>query len=174
MESSLKCIKQRGFEKTTMGDIAKEAGISRPTLYKYYKSKDEMFYGGIDLMALNFAEEVVKHSRKFESYEERVVEIIVFVVSELPKHEYLSLIFDTECSALLKERAFSAEETRLFSEMTAEPLIELRPSIHKEGVEITEMMSRFAISIIMFPGVYGNDKKELRRLIKKRLLPGLI
>ena len=32
-----------GFRRVTMGDLAKEAGISRPTLYSVFASKEEVF-----------------------------------------------------------------------------------------------------------------------------------
>jgi hypothetical protein len=35
-------------------------------------------------------------------------------------------------------------------------------------------MSRFAISMILFPGRYASDHDGLRRLIRSRVLPGLI
>ena len=62
----------------------------------------------------------------------------------------------------------------VFSELTAEPLIELCPELKGEGVEITEVMSRFAISMVLFPGRYATDLDGLRTLIKKRVLPGLV
>lgn len=37
------CFVRYGFRKTTMGDIAVAAGISRPALYLMYGSKDEVF-----------------------------------------------------------------------------------------------------------------------------------
>lgn len=39
-----KFFMERGLEKTTMDDIAKEAQYSKTTLYVYFKSKDEIFY----------------------------------------------------------------------------------------------------------------------------------
>jgi len=58
--------------------------------------------------------------------------------------------------------------------MTAAPLIEICPYLAEQGVEISEVMSRFAISLILFPGKYVNDDDGLRRMIKSRILPGLI
>lgn len=157
-----------------MSDIAKEAGIARPTLYKHFKSKQAILFTGIDSVALSFAAAVVAHARQFDTLEERIVETIVYVVQELPKHPYLSLAFDNECSLALRDRAFSHEATVIFSEMTAAPLIEVRPDLAHEGVEISEIMSRFAISMILFPGRYASDHDGLRQLIRSRVLPGLI
>jgi AcrR family transcriptional regulator len=173
-QAALDCIKRLGFDKTSMSDIAQEAGISRPTLYKHYKNKLDIFFAGIDWVAFSFTQSVVKHASQFHSFEERVTETIIYVVSELPKHPYLCLVLNNECAAALKERAFSDEETRIFSEMTAAPLVELRPDLKDEGVEISELMSRFAISMILFPGKYSNDLNALRQLIEKRILPGLV
>jgi len=173
-EAALETIKRNGLAKATMSDIAKKAGVARPTLYKHFKSKIEIFFSAIDMVALSFAESVVDHAREFATVEERIIETIIYVVTELPRHRHLSLVLNNECAEALRARAFSDEETLVFSKMTAGPLIEIRPDLEDQGIEITEVMSRFSISIIQFPGRYSTDHEGLRKLIKKRILPGLI
>src|ERR1700690_3720962 len=34
---------ERGFQSTTMDDIAKEAGFTKPILYQYFESKTELY-----------------------------------------------------------------------------------------------------------------------------------
>jgi len=172
--AGLDCIQRSGFDKTTMSDIAKEAGIARPTLYKHYKNKQSILFTGIDTVALSFAESVVDHARTFATVEDRIVETIVYVVRMLPRHPYLSLVLDNECSSAMRDRAFSHEATEIFSAMTAAPLIEVRPDLADQGIEISEVMARFAISLILFPGKYASDGDGLRQLIRLRILPGLI
>ena len=172
--AALACLKRQGIEKTTMSDIAKEAGIARPTLYKYFKNIEEVLSTAIDIEAYSFAESVVKHVTKFATIEERIVETIIYVVEELPKDPNLSIIINDDSAKTLRDRAFSDEATLVFSEMTAVPLIEIRPELMGQGVEISEIMSRFAISMILFPGKYANDYDGLRALINRRILPGLI
>ena len=173
-KAALECLKRLGLKKTSMSDIAKEAGISRPTLYKYFKNKEEVFFTAVDLEAHAFAESVVKHAKRFATIEERIVETIINVVKELPKVQNLSFVLDHELAGALRDRAFSDEATLVFSEMTALPLIEIRPDLADQGVEISEIMSRFALSMILFPGKYSTDYDSLRGLIEKRILPGLI
>jgi len=171
--AALSCLKRQGIEKTTMSDIAREAGIARPTLYKHFKNIGEVLYTAIDIEAYNFAESVVRHAQQFATFEERIVETIVYVVEELPKDANLSIIINDERAKTLRDRAFSDEATLVFSEMTAVPLIEIRPDLVDQGVEISEIMSRFAISMILFPGKYSDDSDGLRALINRRILPGL-
>jgi len=173
-KAALECLNRLGLEKTGMSDIAKEAGISRPTLYKYFKNKEEVFFTAIDLEAHAFAESVVKHAQQFATIEDRIVETIIYVVEELPKEQNLSFVLNHELAGALRARAFSDEATLVFSEMTALPLIEIRPDLADQGADISEIMARFAISMILFPGKYSTDYDGLRGLIKKRLLPGLI
>lgn len=172
-DAALECIKRASFDKTTMSDIAKQAGITRPTLYKHFKNKNEIFFAAIDAAALLFADSVVAHAKQFATFEERVIETIVFVVTELPRHRHLSLVLNNDCAETLRKRAFYDEATLVFSAMAAAPLIEVRLAIKGQGVEIAEIMARFAISIILFPGKFTSDYEGLRELIKKRILPGL-
>ncbi|MBK8289206.1 MAG: hypothetical protein IPK95_11710 [Cellvibrionales bacterium] len=85
---------------------------------------------------------------------------------ELPKHRYLSLVLKGEFYEVLRARAFSDEATEVFSKMTSAPLIEIRPDLKDQEVELSEIMSRFAISLIQFPGKYGNDHDALEKLIE--------
>jgi len=43
IEAAAKCFSERGYTKTTMDKIAEEAGVSKGTLYWYFKSKEELF-----------------------------------------------------------------------------------------------------------------------------------
>lgn len=43
MEAAAKLIAHYGYDKTTVSDIAKEAGISKGAVYLHYKSKEELF-----------------------------------------------------------------------------------------------------------------------------------
>ena len=43
VDAAEKLFADKGFEETTMDDIALEAEYTKPTLYKYFKSKEEIF-----------------------------------------------------------------------------------------------------------------------------------
>lgn len=42
LRTAARVFSQRGFHQTTLSDIAKELHIAKPTLYHYFKSKDEI------------------------------------------------------------------------------------------------------------------------------------
>ncbi len=45
----------KGFEKTTMDDIAARLGVTKPAIYRYYKNKEELFLASVaETMAEEF------------------------------------------------------------------------------------------------------------------------
>lgn len=44
IEAALKVFAEKGFSDATMADIAKEAGVSTPVLYEYFKTKEDLLF----------------------------------------------------------------------------------------------------------------------------------
>ena len=44
LEAARKVLFSKGYVKATMDEIALEAEISKPTIYQYFKSKDDLFF----------------------------------------------------------------------------------------------------------------------------------
>ena len=48
LSGALKVFAQKGYDKTTISDIAKELGISQGLCYRYYASKEEIYDAAVD------------------------------------------------------------------------------------------------------------------------------
>lgn len=59
LDAAVEVFARKGFHETSMDTIAAEASISKPMLYLYYGSKDELFRACIQREGLRFVESVV-------------------------------------------------------------------------------------------------------------------
>lgn len=50
LQAALHCFLTFGFSKTSMDDIAKRAGVSRPLVYLTFKNKEAVFAGVFDYL----------------------------------------------------------------------------------------------------------------------------
>ena len=57
LQASWKLIHQYGYQKTTIDDIARTAGIAKGTIYLYFRSKSEIMLALVDLTNLRIADE---------------------------------------------------------------------------------------------------------------------
>lgn len=60
LDSAIKVFSQNGFHQASMDAIAKEAAISKPMLYLYYGSKDELFGACLQRESGRFLEAISK------------------------------------------------------------------------------------------------------------------
>ena len=90
----LKCavdlIIEKGFEKTTLREIAKAAGVSNPTIYNYFPSKEKLLFGYIEQKHKETVE-ILESIEDFHTYTLR---------------EQLQTLIDTELELYLEDREF--------------------------------------------------------------------
>lgn len=71
LEAALDCFYQRGFQATRLEDIAEQAGVSKGTVYLYFDSKEQLFAGLIDHVALPIVEHIeqlAEHSHSLAAF----------------------------------------------------------------------------------------------------------
>ena len=61
MEGALICVKRWGIDKTSLNDIAREAGCARQTVYNYYGSRDGVVLAALLESSRQFAERLQTH-----------------------------------------------------------------------------------------------------------------
>lgn len=69
-----------GYHKTTMDDLAREAGVARRTLYLHFKSKDEIFLERIDRVVARLIEELRAIARSPAPAEDRLRRMLLLRV----------------------------------------------------------------------------------------------
>jgi len=90
LKSAVELITQNGFENVTLREIAKNAGVSNPTIYNYFPSKEKLLYSYIELKHQE-ARDSIEAMGEFHTYSLR---------------EQLQTLVETELELYLEDREF--------------------------------------------------------------------
>jgi len=148
LKAAEKIFAQKGFSLATMDDIAEEAQFSKATLYRYYKSKSEIFF---EIIYKSF-EEVLQNTKKIKkeeiSSEKKLRELIYYVSSYYHKKKNISRIFIMEKSAMRKILNLDSKEQFMHSskhppipavfKAKMEEIFNIMCEIIKEGIKSGE------------------------------------
>lgn len=110
VRAASKRFSRHGFGKTTLDEIARDVRIGKPTIYHYFKSKDELFYSSIDFQSLQFIEDIKAiFNNQDLPVGARLLEYFAF--KETINHRY-KLLYDLTL-ALLKDDTLEKEKVIL-------------------------------------------------------------
>lgn len=174
IDAAIRCVKQWGIEKTNLNDIAKEAGVTRPTVYNYFPNRHDVIRIALLQSGYHFAKRLMTHINSFDTLEDRLIESLVFALEELPKEPYLTIITQTDMSSHVNADALNdAEGQAICLELFCEIFRHQMPPVD-ELLEITEFTTRIMLSLLMIQGPLQRNIDEQRQFLKRRLLPSLI
>ncbi|NLT94138.1 MAG: TetR/AcrR family transcriptional regulator [Clostridia bacterium] len=70
---------KKGFYRVTMDELSAEAGISKRTLYRYYRSKDELVEAAIDVFLADISEKINELTAVHYNPDEMFIQIFKYV-----------------------------------------------------------------------------------------------
>lgn len=173
INSALSCLASKGLHKTTLNDIAQHAGVSRPTVYSYFKDKDAIIQFALLQSAYGIADDIIAHIEKLPSAEERIVEAMLYALKRLPKEPYLALLADPLIANLVNEYALVSEEGNALCQRIFKSALIDHYQDNKELNEIIELCTRLLLSLLTLKPAKKRNQKEQREFLERRLLPAL-
>ncbi|MCX4098450.1 TetR/AcrR family transcriptional regulator [Nocardia sp. alder85J] len=85
-----------GVDKTTMDDIAKAAGVSRPTIYRYFRDRDTLIADLIRLRSRKLFVRGTKFVLEREHFRDQLVDGLMFMVDHGRQDPLIRLIVGPE------------------------------------------------------------------------------
>jgi AcrR family transcriptional regulator len=133
MDAALTCFARKGYHKTTMDDIVAESGLSKGTLYWYFKSKDELFFSLVNSFFLEIRHDIDAIAEQHTSASDKLRALAHEFVSFFDEvTEFLSVFFEFWMQSALNEQL-----NQLFQNM----LVQYRGKIAgiiEDGIEAGE------------------------------------
>ena len=128
LKSAVEIIISKGYENATLREIAKDAGVSNPTIYNYFPSKERLIYGYIEQ----------KHKESIEILE-GIEEFNTYTL-----REQLQTLIDTELELYLEDREFIVQIADMVFQSNSLKLGKLYQT-NELFIEVVEQMLNLAI-----------------------------
>ena len=171
LDATIDCVKTWGVEKTSLNDIAKRAGVTRPTVYNYYGNRTAVIRAALINSGHHFAERIIAHVQAWPDAADRLVEAIVFALEELPKEPYLAVITRADLSSYIYEDALSDTEGVEMCLAIFDAILAGTPLSEQDRLEVMELSVRLALSMLMLSGPATHEGDDLRGFLRRRLVP---
>ena len=174
MRAALTCIARVGVRKTTLDEVAREAGCARATLYRYYPGKDAVLAAVVDREARCMASRVCVRAAGCDTFEDAVVELVLTSTHELLSHPALTFVAKVEPEFFL--RCLTFEGSTPFFHRTVELFAPaLERFLDRESAErVVELLARLVLSYSFSPGDFFDFSREdsVRELVRHFVMPG--
>ena len=101
LDAALEVAAMHGLNRLSVGDVAKRAGLSRPTLYKHFASRDELVSQMVLREAGRIVEQVIAAAERHDDPLRSLHDAIITALELLRGHPLLDRPIATEPEALL-------------------------------------------------------------------------
>ena len=173
VEAALACVKRWGVEKVTLNDIAKEARVTRPTVYSYFKTRDDVIRYALLQSAYGFSQKLFKVIDSEETPRDRLLESFLYALKHLPNEPYLEMVTDAGLSAILNAHALNAPDGLEITRGLFRLIFKEEEPSDAELDEIIEVTMRMILSLLTVDSPVKRNDNEMRSFLERRLLPSL-
>jgi AcrR family transcriptional regulator len=173
LEATYACIARDGLDGTTVDAAAREAGVSRATVYRWFQGgREQLLNETIAWQTDRFFEDLAVEVAGCTTFEDVVTRALVSAHRWVAEHEVLQRLLDTEPGQLLPP---IIEEMRKLV-----PAIGrfVEPYLVAEGVSEPEAkgeyVARLVVSHLSSPGGWDlDDPDQVAELVRTELLAGV-
>jgi AcrR family transcriptional regulator len=174
--AALRCVARWGFGKTTVDDIAREAGVSRATAYRVFPGgKDRLVETVVHHELGRMFHEAETEAAAAETLEDLLCTGIRISMEMLTGHDALHYMLTHEPEAVLPHFAFHRLDGLLAyaAELSRPHLARFLPGERVRPA--AELVARVVLTYSLNPSdqVNPNDPESIRRLVRTYLLPAM-
>jgi AcrR family transcriptional regulator len=117
LDATVTCLARYGVGKTTIDDVAREAGCSRATVYRYHANRNALVLAAVDREIADLTASVLEAGRAADALEDAIVAMFVTAARWITGHDALQRALELEPEVILPSLSFEGAD-RLFAEAT--------------------------------------------------------
>jgi AcrR family transcriptional regulator len=172
LEVAARCIARNGIAGTGIAHVALEAGVSRPTVYRYFKDREELIRSVLLQAGLRLASQVQDQIRSVAHPGEKAVEATVFTLRAIRENPVLRQVWQPAMFDANVLHGFTQPPSITFARVAFTEIIEASGWDEEEAAETMELMLRMILSLLAAPEPQRSEH-ELREFLRRRLVPAL-
>ena len=177
VDAAVRCIARWGLSKTTLDDVAREAGCSRATVYRAFPGgKDGLIEAVTRTELSRFFVRLAQVIEGTDDLEDLLVAAITEANRALTSHEALQFLLRHEPEVVLPNLTFHRAELVLGA-VAAFGTPYLTPHVgEEEAAPLAEWVARLVLSYTLCPSETHDlsSPDDVRRLVRSFVLPGLL
>jgi AcrR family transcriptional regulator len=172
----MRCVARYGVSKTTLDDVAKEAGCSRATIYRYFPGKSRLLEAAVAAEVAALARHLKVIADAADSLEQAVIAIVTDGSRRIVEHDALQFVLRCEPEVLLPYLTFTAGD-RFLADAGAIVAHALGSHLTPErAARAGEWIARVAFAYLTPTGspVDMTDEHDVGELVRTFVMPGLV
>lgn len=175
VEATLRCVARWGLTKTTLDDVAREAGLSRATVYRIVPGGKENLMALVSAVELRrFFGELHEAVQGAASLEDTIVTGVVTAARHLEHHGALKFMIRHEPEQILPQFAFTNLD-RILANVRVFAAPYLAAWLGDDAGRGAEWVARIVLSYACAPSPDYDltDEESARRLVRSFVMPSL-
>ena len=179
LDAAAALLAQHGIRRTSMDDVAREAGCARPTIYRYYPSRDALL-GALLLREVGRYLDALDELQRKSTSARLLEDSFVFTLTYMRGHPVARGLLSLEADSILPllQSASGDVMNAIVDAVAALVSRQMDEGILRKADPrlVSEAFIRFVASFIFLPrvGFDPEDERSMRRLFRESLLKGLL
>jgi AcrR family transcriptional regulator len=175
LDAALTCIARVGVDKTTLDDVAREAGCGRATVYRCFPGRQRLFRALVDREVQTLADRVIDAAGRSATLADAIVAVMLTAAEPFRTHAALAFVIAHEPDIVTPQLSFERGSALLVSAAAlAAPAFERFVSADR-AERLAEWVARLTLTYLCNPSDDGHldDPAWVRALVADYVLPGV-
>jgi len=172
LDAAVRCVARDGMAGANIAAVATEAGVSRPTVYRYFSDHQALVDATLLHAGRDLSERLGAQLRRLSEPAEMAVEALRFVLREIPQEPVLGAMWREAVLDASSVASITRRPALDWSRHAVQDLVHAAGWSAEAADEAVEVMLRMLLSLLAAPEPRRSDA-ALRAFLMRRLVPAL-
>jgi AcrR family transcriptional regulator len=176
IDAALACLARVGVGKTTLDDVAREAGCARATVYRCFPNRQALFRAVLDREVAALGARVLESARSAETLGDAITAVMLTAAETFHGHAALAFVVEHEPEIVTPQLSFERGSALLQAASTLVAPAFTRFLETGRAERLGEWVTRLTLSYLCNPSeqVQLDDPAQVRAFVADFIVPGAV